>query len=148
MTTITEALVTEHGFFCAVFDQIEHVLPKLITAQEVKTLSTVVEGVLSRHADTETNLAYAALDHALEEKGELNRLHQDHKEIDAHFRRVHRAGSLAEAQRLLVKALAATREHFQHEERCVFPLLERILPAETLGSLGEVHLRECSTAVS
>jgi len=29
------------------------------------------------------NLAYAALDHALAEKGELKQLYQDHEEIDA-----------------------------------------------------------------
>ena len=36
-----------------------------------------------RHADVEQNLAYAALDQALAEKGELNQLYQDHEEIDA-----------------------------------------------------------------
>jgi hemerythrin-like domain-containing protein len=147
MATIIEALVTEHGFFCALFDQIEDILPGLGSAPEIKTLATVVEGLLSRHADAETNLAYVALDHALQEQGGLNRLHQDHKEIDAHFRRVHRAGSRADAGRLLVKALAATREHFRQEERSVFPLIERVLPAEELGALGEWHQRASSTAV-
>lgn len=142
MATITKTLVMEHAVFCAVFDQIERVLPGLKTTQEVKVLSTVVEGVLGRHAETETNLAYAALDHVLAEQGKLDRLHQDHKEIDNHFKRVHGASSLAEAQRLLKKALTASREHFRHEERIVFPLLERVLPGKTLGDLGEARLRE------
>jgi hemerythrin-like domain-containing protein len=142
MATIIETLVMEHVVFRAVFDEIERVLPGLNSTQEVRVLSTVVEGVLGRHAETETDLAYAALDHVLAEKGELDHLYQDHKEIDHNFKRVRGASSLAEAQRLLKKALAASREHFRHEERVVFPLLKRALPGETLIELGETWLRE------
>jgi hemerythrin-like domain-containing protein len=142
MVTIIETLVMEHVVFRTVFDEIERVLPGLNSTQEVTVLSTVVEGVLGRHAEMETNLAYAALDHVLAEKGTLDCLHQDHQEIDHNFKRVHGARSLAEAQRLLKKALAASREHFQREERVVFPLLERVLPGETLIDLGETWLQE------
>jgi len=141
MATITTTLVMEHAIYGAVFDQIERVLPALNSTQEIRVLSTVVEGLLGKHAETETSLAYAALDHVLAEKGKLERLHQDHKEIDNNYRQVHRASSLAEAQRLLKKALAASREHFRYEERVVFPLLERVLPSETLNDLGEASLR-------
>ena len=147
MATIIETLVMEHVVFRAVFDEVEGVLPGLNSTQEVRVLSTVVEGVLGRHAEMETNLAYAALDHVLEENGKLDCLHQDHKEIDRNFKRVHGTSSLAEAQRLLKKALAASREHFQHEERVVFPLLERVLPGETLIDLGETWLREYPVVV-
>ena len=142
MATITANLVMEHAIFCNVFDQIERVLPGLTSVQEVRLLSIVVEGLLETHAETETNLAYAALDHVLAETGKLDRLHQDHKEIDNTFKRVHDASSLTEAQRLLKKALAASREHFRREERVVFPLLERVLADETLGDLGEASLRK------
>jgi len=126
----------EHATFCAVFDQIERVLPGLNSVAEVRVLSTVVEGLLAGHADAEANLAYAALDHVLAEKGELDRLHHDHKEIDTNFKRLHGVSNLAEAQALLKKALAASRDHFRYEEQVVFPLLERVLPHETLNDLG------------
>jgi len=132
----------EHAIFGAVFDQIERVLPGLNSVPEVRVLSTVVEGLLAGHAETETNLAYAALDHVLAERGKLDRLHRDHKEIDDNFKRLHSVGSLAEAQLLLKKALAASREHFRYEERVVLPLLERVLAGETLGDLGEASLRK------
>jgi hemerythrin-like domain-containing protein len=137
MATIIETLVMEHVVFCAVFDEIERVLPSLDSIQEVGLLATVAERVLRQHAETETDLAYAALDHVLAERGELDHLYQDHREIDHNFKQVYGASSLGEAQRLLKKALAASREHFQHEERVVFPLLERALPGETLIELGE-----------
>ena len=142
MATITSTLIMEHAVFCAVFDQIERVLPGLKSVPEVRVLSTVVEGLLAGHAETEADLAYAALDHVLAEKGELDRLHHDHKEIDNNFKRLHTVSNLAEAQLLLKKALAASREHFRYEERVVFPLLERVLAGETLGYLGEASLRK------
>lgn len=140
MLSITKALVAEHAIFRVVFDQIEGVLPRLGSVQEIKLLATVVEGMLSGHAKAETNLAYSALDHVLAEDGRLSRLHQDHHEIDGHFERVQRANDLAEAQRMLKRALAASREHFRREEEIVFPYLEQILQPGTLGTLGQTWI--------
>jgi len=134
--TIIEALLMEHEIFLAVFAQIERVLPKLDSEVAVKMLGTVVEGLLRDHADTENNMAYAALDHVLAHKGELDHLYHDHKEIDDHLKRVQAAVTVAEARRLLKTALARSREHFRHEERVVFPLMEKVLKPNTLGELG------------
>ena len=136
METITKILIMEHTVFCDVFDQIERILAGTKSADEVKALASVVEGLLVSHAETETNLAYSALDHALADKGSLDRLHQDHHEIDDQFQRIHRTTNPAEAQRLLKKALLATREHFHREEKIIFPVLEKTLQPDTLRSLG------------
>jgi len=141
MATITSTLVLEHAIYSALFDQIENVLPGLNSAGEVKALAMVVEGLLGKHAETETNLAYAALDHVLAEKGNIGRLHQEHKEIDNNFKRVHGANNPAKAQRFLKQALSASRDHFRYEEQVVFPLLERVLPGKVLDDLGEASLR-------
>jgi hemerythrin-like domain-containing protein len=138
---ITEALVAEHTIFLSVFDQIERVLPSLATPAEVRTMASIVEGLLEGHAQTETNLAYLALDHVLAHNGELKRMHQDHHEIDDRLRKVHTAKTCAEARRLLKAAIAASREHFRAEERSVFPLLEESLQEETLSELGKNWMR-------
>ena len=124
---ITEALVAEHTIFLGVFDQIERALPSLTTPAEVRTMASIVEGLLESHAKTETELAYLALDHALEHNGELKRMHQEHHEIDDRLRKVHTAKTCAEARRLLKTAITSSREHFRGEERSVFPLLEKAL---------------------
>ena len=134
---ITETLVAEHNIFLGVFDQIERVLPSLATPVEVGTMASIVEGLLEGHAKTETELAYLALDHALEHNGELKRMHQDHHEIDDRLRKVHTANTCAEARRLLKTVITASREHFRAEERSVFPLLEKVLQQETLTELGK-----------
>jgi hemerythrin-like domain-containing protein len=145
---ITEALVAEHTIFLSVFDQIERVLPSLTTPAEVRTMASIVEGLLEGHAQTETNLAYLALDHALADNGELNCMHQDHHEIDDRLRKVHTANTCAEARRLLKLAITATREHFRGEERSVFPLLVKVLQEETLAELGQSWLQRQAAAAS
>jgi len=136
METITKALIMEHAVFHKVFDQIERVLAGTKSAPEVKLLASVVEGLLRSHGETETDLAYSALDHALADRGALKRLYQDHHEIDDQFKRIHRVTDAAEARHLLKRALAATREHFRREEKHVFPMLEKTLQPDTLGILG------------
>jgi hemerythrin-like domain-containing protein len=142
---ITDALTAEHTIFLSVFDEIERVLPSLATQTEVKTMARIVEALLRGHAETETNLAYLALDHLLHENGELQRMHQDHHEIDGRLKKVHTANTCAEARRLLKSALMASREHFQCEERSLFPLLQKVLQPETLLQLGTAWLQRSKT---
>ncbi len=148
METITKTLTLEHAVFCEVFDQIERVLDGTPSAAEVKLLASVVEGLLSRHGETETNLAYAALDHALADRGTLNRLHQDHHEIDHQFKRLQQATDAAEARHRLKRALAATRDHFAREEKTVFPMLEQTLQPDTLGILGRKWMENHSVVAA
>jgi hemerythrin-like domain-containing protein len=92
--------------------------------------------VLTRHADVEQNLAYAALDQALAEKGELKQLYQDHEEIDASFHHAALAADFAEAVRFLRAGLKTSREHFRREEESVFPLFEKLFDPAALEALG------------
>ena len=136
MTSITGALRTEHVVFTTVFDSIERTLSQVQTVEEAKRLAGLVESLLRGHSDTETDLAYAALDHVLENEGELDQLHEDHQEIDARLKRVQSTKDCGEARRLLKAALRASREHFLREERTVFPLIDRALSQEMLTALG------------
>lgn len=136
MTTIIDSLIVEHTLLVELFDAIDALLPDLQTVAEVRLLSRLVEAVLSRHADVEQNLAFAALDHALIEKGRLDRLYQDHDEIDECFGRARAAGEFSEAVRLLKEGLVATRDHFRREEQTVFPLFKQVFDAASLETLG------------
>ncbi len=139
---ITQVLLAEHGMFRSVFEQIERVLPDCRTLPEVKRMAGIVEGLLRPHGDTEADLAYAALDQALAERGALDQLYQDHHEIDETLSRVGRARTCDEARQLLEAALRRAREHFAVEERDVFPLFEAWMQGESLAVLGEAWLRQ------
>ncbi len=136
---ITEAIALEHATLLRVFDQVERVLPSLSSAAEVGTLATILEGLLSTQAQLEANFAFAALDDALPHKGRLAALHQGHRELDEQLRQVHEASACEEASRLLWAAMRAAREHFRHEERDLFPVLERSLGLGVLAALGEAY---------
>jgi len=133
---ITEILVAEHRIFLSVFDQIERALSGVTTLTEARILARLVEGMLESHAGTETELAYLALDHVLQDKGQLDRLHEEHHEIDTNLHLVHLAGDVARARLMLQTALGASRRHFAFEEQSVFPLIESALQSETLAGLA------------
>lgn len=133
---ITDALIAEHTIFLGVFDQIERSLPGSTTANEVATMARIIEGMLQGHAARETELAYLALDHVLADQGQMENMHQDHHEIDARLAKVQGAGTCEEGRKLLRAAIKAARDHFAMEERFIFPLLEKVLRAETLTELG------------
>lgn len=141
MPTITQLLVVEHAVFLALFDQIDAALDGAETAGEANRLARIVEGVLRRHGESEAELAYAALDQMLAERGELQELHQDHREIDENLRRATTSRDLAAARDLLRRALKMARAHLRREERSVFPLFERVFSRESLEALGGAHLR-------
>jgi hemerythrin-like domain-containing protein len=133
---ITEILVAEHRIFLSVFDQIERALSGVTTLTEARKLARLVEGMLESHAGTETELAYLALDHVLQDKDQLDRLHEEHHEIDTSLHLVHLAGDVARARLMLQTALGASRRHFAFEEQSVFPLVESALQSETLAGLA------------
>lgn len=141
MITITAALVAEHKLFCAMFDHIEQVLPKLNMPGEVKRLARLVEGLLVSHAAAEEDLALLALDRVQKHKRRSARMFQEHQEIDHRLARVYATDAVGPARRLLEAAMVASRKHFRHEERIVFPLVELTTKPETLTKLGMAWMR-------
>jgi len=139
---ITEALLAEHMVFHNIFDHIEHVLPKLRTLDEVKTLAGLMENLLLAHGKTEEDLVFAPLDHCLEQIGQRDTFENEHHEIDASLLKVKSAKRLPEARRLLSVAVLASRRHFDHEERIVFPLAEKFMKGETLRELGKSWMKK------
>ena len=136
---ITDALVAEHRAFSGVFAHGDRLLEELQSAPEIHALARLFVTLLHDHGDTEQNLAFTALDHVLADRGPIDRLYQEHHEVDLRFREVLEATELAQARDLLKSALRATRDHFAWEEQAVFPVLEQVLSGDALRRLGEAH---------
>jgi iron-sulfur cluster repair protein YtfE (RIC family) len=132
MNTITNALVGEHSAFLTVFNQIERLLPRLNRLDEVKMLAELVEGSLLEHASKEDNLVSVKLEHLPEDRGVVGSLHQDHHEIDHLLALIKSADGVATGRQFLKAVLAASRKHFQWEEKLLFPLIEETRKLETL----------------
>lgn len=139
---ITEALLAEHVVFHNVFDHIERILPKLKTLAEVKVCAGLLEGLLRKHGDIEEEWVFAPLEHCLEQMGQRDTFEDEHREIDSSLGEVMKASRVAHARRLLHRAVLASRKHFDHEERIVFALAEKVMKGRTLSDLGRIWMEQ------
>jgi hemerythrin-like domain-containing protein len=133
---ITDILRAEHTVFHHVFDHIEAVAPKLKSLSEVKTLARLADKVMSPHSHTEDELFIEPLEHCFEQIGQRDTFHHEHEVIERTFAAIAKARDLKTAKSLLLRAIAASRKHFDKEERIVFPMAERVMKTKTLTDLG------------
>lgn len=129
-------LRTEHAAFNAILDEIETALPKAATLGELRLLVNLIAGFLQRHGQKEEEILYPALDHIQGQRGQMEELTQEHGELDQQIRQVAKNRDLSKARQQLGKLIQAVRQHFDHEERHLFPLAEEVLLAENLAALG------------
>ena len=144
---ITEILMAEHVVFHNLFDHIEKTAPKLKTLAELKTVAALLERLSRAHSETEDDLFVSPLEHCIEQLGQRETFHDEHEEIDESLLEVVQARTPAQARKLLLAAVAASRRHFDKEERIVFPIAERILKADTLNALGAAWMKRREAAL-
>jgi hemerythrin-like domain-containing protein len=139
---ITEILMAEHAVFHNLFDHIETTVPRLKTLAELKSLAAVMSKLTAPHSHTEDELFIDPLEHCFDQLGQKETFHHEHDLIEQAMEKVQKAKDLKTAKRLLLGAIAASRNHFDKEERIVFPMAERILKARTLNELGAQWLKQ------
>ncbi len=144
---ITDILRAEHTVFHHLFDHIESSAPRLKTLAEVKSLAQLVDKVMSPHSQTEDELFIEPLEHCFEQIGHRETFHNEHELIEATLVKVRKARSLKDGKQLLLGVIAASRKHFEKEERIVFPLAERVLKAKTLTDLGAEWMKRRAAAL-
>ena len=144
---ITQVLMAEHAVFHNLFDHIEAAVPRLGALGEVKLLATLVDMVMAPHSKTEDDLFIEPLEHCFDQIGQNETFHAEHRQIEEMLAGVLKARTLKDAKKILLKAIAASRKHFDKEERIVFPMAERVLKAKTLSELGAEWLRKRQAAL-
>lgn len=133
---ITEALLAEHVVFHNLFDYVERATPKLRALAEVRTLAGLLDAMLEAHGQVEDKLVMEPLDHCLDQIGQNEVIHAEHEHIETLLKQVRSCRDLKQAKKLLVIAAVVCRQHFDREERIIFPLAEKWLKAKTLQTLG------------
>jgi hemerythrin-like domain-containing protein len=133
---ITDVLRAEHAVFHNLFDHIEAAAPRLKTLGEIKALAAVVAKVHAPHSQTEDDLFIEPLESYFDQLGQQETFHDEHEHIEAVLNAVQKARTVKIARKTLLNAIAVSRNHFDKEERIVFPLAERVLKAKTLSELG------------
>ena len=133
---ITDALRAEHIVFHNLFDHIEKRVPTLKNLHAVQAVTAVLEGVLEDHGKVEDELLMDPLEASLGHIGQLENFHDEHEAIDLALRNIRSCRNLKKGKALLLVAVRLSRQHFDKEERVVFPLIEKQLKAKTLAALG------------
>jgi hemerythrin-like domain-containing protein len=147
MMKITEILMAEHAVFHNLFDHLEKTAPRLKTLAELKAVAAALETLVRAHSNTEDELFVAPLEHCLEQIGQSETFHEEHEEIDKMLLEVQKAKQAGVARKRLAQAVMACREHFDKEERIVFPLAERKLKNDTLQALGAAWMKRREMAL-
>jgi hemerythrin-like domain-containing protein len=137
---ITEALLAEHLVFHNLFDHVEKTAPRLKTLAQLKSVAALLESVLQEHSRTEDDLFIGPLEHCFEQIGHRETFHQEHEEIDEMLARVQKAKAAKKARELLLALIVSCRQHFDKEERIVFPMAEQLLKHKTLTELGQTWM--------
>jgi hemerythrin-like domain-containing protein len=138
---ITEILVAEHVVLHNLFDHLEETAPRLKSLAEIKSLSAALEMLMRAHAKTEDDLLVEPLEHCLAQIGQSDTFHEEHDRIEGQMAEVQKARRAKQARALVMKVVLRSREHFDKEERIVFPLAERVMKAETLSGLGNEWMK-------
>ena len=133
---ITELLRTEHAAFNTILNEIEIALPSVATLGELRILVSLMAGFLQQHGHKEEELLYPALDQMQAQRGQLEEMTREHGELDQQIRQVANNKGLNKARQQLGQLIQAVRQHFEHEERHLFPLAEEVLQDESLAALG------------
>ena len=69
-------------------------------------------------------------------------------EIDQNLKRIQEARDIREARQLLHAAVLFSRNHFDKEERFVFPMAEKWLKPSTVEDLGKACLAQRNALVA
>jgi len=132
--------MAEHLVFHNLFDHVEKTAPKLKTLAELKATAALLESVLQSHSRTEDDLFIGPLEHCFEQIGQRETFHQEHDDIDGMLVQVQKAKQAKKARQLLLSLIVSCRQHFDKEERIVFPMAEQILKSKTLTELGRTWM--------
>jgi len=134
---ITQALMAEHVVFHNLFDYMERTVPNLKTLAEVRTLAQLLEAMLMLHSEVEDELLIEPLEPSICQLGHDENFHAEHEGIDEDLVQICKTRRVSQAKQLLLRAVLASRKHFDKEERLVFPLAEKQLSLRSLEALGK-----------
>ncbi|HEX9670722.1 MAG TPA: hemerythrin domain-containing protein [Thermoanaerobaculia bacterium] len=133
---ITDALRGEHG---VLLRMLEFVAGEARGASlgDAQAMGRLLRQAIESHAQLEDELLFCALEPSLPaQQGPLAVMRMEHAEIEGSLERLARETAAEGAGALLLHLAEVARDHFAKEEQVLFPLAERVLPAERLVEIG------------
>ncbi|HET9982322.1 MAG TPA: hemerythrin domain-containing protein [Longimicrobiales bacterium] len=134
---ITHAFLGEHGVFYAQLAELERAARDEDLAG-LQRRAALLASALASHARLEDELLFDFLEAGPgAEHPILRMMREEHDEIETALRAVQQVRDAARARELLLEMIRTARDHFEKEERVVFPLAEDALSEAEQHRLGE-----------
>ncbi len=133
---LTDALLAEHVVFHSVFGSLNRELPNFKSVEEFHVAARMLLGTLEAHGRAEHELLLPPVEVYLAEVGQLENFHHEDDAIIDNLKATAEASTVDDAKSHLVRALRLATEHFDKEERLVFPLAEKHISESSLHELG------------
>jgi len=122
--------------FHTLFDEAEVLLTQSTSLAEVRATCALVGRLLERHSVAEHDLLLPSIDPYLDHIGQMKNFHKEDDVIVDLLKKAANCESYEEAAKTVRKAIQFSREHFDKEERIIFPLADKNLKPESLEQLG------------
>ena len=138
---LIDLLLGEHASILTLFRYYENTLASLDLAG-LRAAGAVLEAMLMAHAIDEDGLLFEALPAG--ERGvheTLSAMCGEHNELRHLLEDLPGIEDVTRARGQLRRVVELAREHFAVEERILFGLARRVLPQETLSTLGGEYAR-------
>ena len=138
---LIDLLLGEHASILTLFRYYENTLATM-DLSGLRAAGAVMEAMLMAHAIDEDGLLFNSL--PVDQSGvrdTLNAMCGEHNELRQLLEALPAIEDIARARGQLRRVLELAREHFAVEERILFGLARRILPQDTLSSLGGEYAR-------
>lgn len=139
---LTDGLLGEHALFYTLFDRTEALLDETSSLEQLTAAGTLLRAAVTSHALLEETLLLRTLTERGLSGGPVSIMRAEHEEIAELAREVPASTSHEEARVGLRRLLGVLREHFEREEKLLFPMSEQLLGETTLTELGERWARE------
>ena len=134
---ITDALLAEHTVFHSLFEVVEKQLENHPSTEKIHLLAEMLLHLLEKHGQAEHDLLIPPIEPFLHEIGHLENFHNEDDIIIEMLQKITACDSTELASQILLKTLRLANEHFDKEERFVFPLAEKHISEKSLHELGE-----------
>ncbi len=134
---ITDALLAEHTVFHSLFEVVEKQLDQNPSVERIRVLAEILLHLLEKHGQAEHDLLVPPIEPFLHEIGHLENFHKEDDIIIETLQKIVDCDDPGLAKQVMIKTLRLANDHFDKEERFVFPLAEKHISEKSLNELGD-----------
>jgi hemerythrin-like domain-containing protein len=135
---VIRTLLNQHRSLYTRFDELEHMLPSLMTLPQLQCQVAPLGVALQRHAVLEERVLFTALAPHLGEINPLAMMRGEHDGIDHLLAALLQLQDLRKTHAGVQFLLEVARMHCAREEQLLYPLAQGMLSSQELQQLAEI----------